>query len=73
MTPRTNRTILRTLHLLLAVPMGAVVYMPPSLGEPIRLFLAFVGLPLLTLSGLSMWLQGRWRRWLGRGKGRHAP
>lgn len=52
---RRLRSILRVIHLVVAAALGFLVYAPPTLGEPVRLFLAFVGIPLIALSGLFMY------------------
>lgn len=60
----TQRNLLRLLHILLGLGLGALVYMPPSWTGDLRGFMAWVGVPLATASRLAMWQQGRIRRWL---------
>lgn len=66
MSMRSIRTILRTAHVLLGLALGAVVYLPTAWTEPIRLVLGVVVVPLLVLTGLAMWQQGRLRRAVAR-------
>jgi hypothetical protein len=55
MTPSTKRTILRTIHIILAIPIAGYVYSPfediPQYAGPTR----FVFFPVLVLTGLWMW------------------
>lgn len=55
MTPATKRSILRGLHMVLAIPIAGYVYSPfeniPDYATPTR----FVFFPLLVLTGLWMW------------------
>lgn len=55
MTPATKRSILRGLHMVLAIPIAGYVYSPfeniPDYATPMR----FVFFPLLVLTGLWMW------------------
>jgi thiosulfate reductase cytochrome b subunit len=55
MTPSTKRTILRTIHIILAIPIAGYVYSPfediPQYAGPTR----FVFFPILVLTGLWMW------------------
>jgi len=55
MTSSTKRSILRGIHLVLAIPMAGYVYSPfqnlPDYAGPTR----FVFFPLLVLTGLWMW------------------
>ena len=55
MSNATQRTVLRCIHILLAVPIFGYVYSPfediPNYAGPTR----YVFLPVLTLTGLWMW------------------
>ena len=55
MTPATKRSILRGIHMVLAIPIAGYVYSPfeniPDYAIPTR----FVFFPLLVLTGLWMW------------------
>ena len=55
MNPSTQRSILRWIHIVLAIPIAGYVYSPfeniPQYAGPTR----YVFLPLLVLSGLWMW------------------
>jgi len=55
MQEATKRSIVRWIHLVLAIPIAGYIYSPfdkiPNYAPPIR----FVFVPLLILSGLWMW------------------
>jgi hypothetical protein len=57
----TKRTIFRTIHLILAIPIIGYIYSPfeliPSYAFPTR----FIFLPAMVLTGLWMW-KGHWVR-----------
>ena len=57
----TRRAILRTFHLILAIPITGYIYSPfeliPSYAFPTR----FIFFPLMVLTGLWMW-RGHWVR-----------
>lgn len=61
MSPSTQRTIARWIHLVFAVPITGYVYSPfeqiPQYAGPTR----FVFFPVLALTGLWMW-KGHWVR-----------
>lgn len=74
MTPRTARTLLRILHLLLGAALAMMVYAPATWTDPLRLVLGTVVVPIVVLTGLAMWQQARLRRLLARATGRgRAP
>jgi hypothetical protein len=55
MTPATKRSILRWIHIVIAVPIGGYVYSPihnlPDYADPTR----YVFFPIMVLTGLWMW------------------
>jgi hypothetical protein len=59
MSPGTRRSILRWIHLILAIPIFGYIYSPfenlPQYAGPTR----FVFLPAIVLTGLWMW-KGYW-------------
>ncbi|HEY2836730.1 MAG TPA: hypothetical protein VGI89_09190 [Rhizomicrobium sp.] len=61
MKETTKRTILRTVHLVLAIPIVGYIYSPfeviPDYAFPTR----FIFLPAMVLTGLWMW-RGHWVR-----------
>ena len=65
MKESTKRSILRWIHLILAIPIAGYVYSPfdkiPEYAGPTR----YVFLPALVLTGLWMW-KGHWVRGLFR-------
>ncbi|MDO5498941.1 MAG: MFS transporter [Propionibacteriaceae bacterium] len=66
---RHQRTIYRAIHIVVAVFLGTFVYAPAHFGEPLRPFLAFVGIPLVALTGLLMY-RPRLAPWNGSRSGR---
>jgi hypothetical protein len=55
MSPATQRTILRWIHILFGLPLLGYIYGPPEeVGQYAPLF-RFVFVPVLVLSGLWMW------------------
>lgn len=53
-----QKTILRLVHLVSGMTLAAYVYIPPQLDvltAPLRLALAYVGVPLVSLTGVWMW------------------
>ena len=67
MNPSTQRSILRWIHIVLAIPIAGYVYSPfeniPQYAAPTR----YVFLPLLVLSGLWMWQGHLVRRLFSKG------
>jgi hypothetical protein len=47
--------MIRTLHLLMTFPLGALIYAPPSVAMELRPVMQFAVFPLIGLSGLWMW------------------
>lgn len=63
MTRRQFRTMTRAIHLIAAAVAAFVVYAPAVVSaDTARTVLAFVVIPLLSLSGLVVWQQARLRR-----------
>ncbi len=66
MTASTKRSILRGIHMVLAIPLAGYVYSPfeniPDYAGPTR----FVFFPLLVLTGLWMWKGHALRRLLSK-------
>lgn len=66
MSPVTLRAVLRWSHIVIGLGLGAYVCSPLHL-DPIATLIARLSLvPLITLTGLAMWKQGRVQRWLRR-------
>lgn len=64
-TVKTQRTIVRAVHLLVGLALGTYVYLPLHLEdarEGLRLVLMFVGVPLVTVTGLWLWKGAALRR-----------
>ena len=66
MAPRRQRTISRAVHLAVGLVLGAFVYAPAAVAEPLHLFLQVAGVPAVVVSGLFLWKQAQIRRVLGR-------
>ena len=74
MSPGTQRSILRCIHLVLSIPIIGYVYSPfeeiPQYAPAVR----FVFLPILVLTGFWMWKGHTLRRLLTKGAApQHAP
>jgi hypothetical protein len=59
-----ERVLIRTLHLVLSVPIIGFIYGPVSQIPPAAFFTRAVAIPLIVTSGLWLWLKPRiLRRW----------
>lgn len=69
----TQRTIVRWIHLVLAIPIAGYVYSPfeqlPNYAPVVR----FVAIPVLVLTGLWMWKGHLLRRLFSKGSQEGAP
>jgi thiosulfate reductase cytochrome b subunit len=61
-----ERILIRTLHLVLSVPIIGFIYGPVAHIPPAAAFTRFVAVPLVILSGVWMWQKPRLVRWLRR-------
>jgi hypothetical protein len=59
-----ERTLIRTLHLVLSIPIIGFIYGPVAQIPPAAFFTRFVAVPLVTGSGIWMWQKPRLTRWL---------
>ena len=58
----SERSLIRTLHLVLSVPIVGFIYGPVAHIEPAANFTRFIAVPLVAISGLWLW-QKRLLRW----------
>jgi hypothetical protein len=65
MTSATERVVIRTLHLVLSIPILGYLYGPVAQIPQAAWFTRWIAMPLVILSGLWLWLKPRIRRWLG--------
>lgn len=63
MNPGHERVLIRTLHLVLSIPIIGFLYGPVSHIPPAALFTRVVAVPLVVVSGFWLWLKPRWLRW----------
>jgi hypothetical protein len=63
MSPISERIFIRTLHLVLSVPIIGFIYGPVASIPPAASFTRFVAVPLVVLSGLWLWQKPRLLRW----------
>jgi hypothetical protein len=63
MNPGHERVLIRTLHLVLSVPIVGFIYGPVSHIPPAAFFTRFIAFPLVSLSGFWLWLKPRFLRW----------
>jgi hypothetical protein len=62
--PRRARVIARTTHIVVALLLGTMVYAPRDVADALRPFMMYVGVPAASLSGLFLWKQALFARWL---------
>jgi hypothetical protein len=65
MTASQERVFIRTLHLVLSIPILGYLYGPVAQIPQAAWFTRWIAMPLVILSGLWLWLKPRIRRWLG--------
>lgn len=68
-TSRTLRLLLRWIHLVSGSLVATVIYSPLRESEAFVLLVQIILLPVIILTGISMWQQARLRRLLGRSSG----
>jgi hypothetical protein len=64
-TASRERVLIRTLHLVLSIPILGYLYGPVAHIPPAAFFVRWIAMPLVILTGLWLWLKPRIRRWLG--------
>jgi thiosulfate reductase cytochrome b subunit len=69
MSSLQGRTFIRTLHLVLSIPIIGFIYGPVAHIPTAAMFTRFVAVPLVVISGIWMWQKPRILRWL---RGRKA-
>lgn len=67
MNASRERVIIRTLHLVLSVPILGFLYGPLSHIPPAAFFARAIAFPLVVASGIWIWLKPRFMRWRGNG------
>ena len=68
MSSLQERIFIRTLHLVLSIPIIGFIYGPVAHIPPAATFTRFVAVPLVIISGLWLWQKPRILRWLRRRK-----
>ncbi|WJL94702.1 hypothetical protein QSU92_12080 [Microbacterium sp. ET2] len=63
-TSRAQRTASRTVHILVALVLGTIVYAPSYIAEPLMPVAQFVAIPAAIVTGIFLWKQGRIRQLL---------
>lgn len=69
LTPRTQRTVARTIHITVGLLLGTIVYAPVYVGAVLVPIAQFVGIPAVIITGLYLWRQAQVRSWLRRRSG----
>ncbi len=64
MSNKQLRIIIRWIHVIGGVMLGAFVYSPLREISEFVLLMQFVVIPVLTVSGLALWQQARLNKWL---------
>ncbi len=67
MSAATFRKLLRWVHFICAGILGTYLYSPWSSNPIFHQWMLWIGLPLLALTGLAMWQQGKVMKWFGIG------
>ena len=65
MTASQERVFIRTLHLVLSIPILGYLYGPVAQIPQAAFFTRWIAMPLVILTGFWLWLKPRIRRWLG--------
>lgn len=60
-----ERTLIRTLHLVVSIPILGYLYGPVGYIPPAAFFVRWIAMPLVILTGLWLWLKPRIKRLLG--------
>jgi hypothetical protein len=72
MKESTKRSIVRSIHIILSIPIFGYIFSPfealPAYASKVR----FVFIPLMVLTGLWMWKGHVLRRFVSRGSAEHA-
>ena len=63
-TAAKERTLIRTLHLILSIPILGYLYGPVAQIPVAAFFVRWIAMPVVILSGLWLWLKPRIKRWL---------
>lgn len=72
-TPRRQRTVSRTIHIVAGLLLGTIVYSPSYVSAALIPIARFVAIPAVILTGLFLWKQAPIRAWFrGRFGGRRA-
>jgi pyridoxal biosynthesis lyase PdxS len=64
MNSLSERTLIRTLHLVLSIPIIGFIYGPVATIPPAASFTRFVAVPVVVISGIWLWQKPRLLRWL---------
>jgi hypothetical protein len=64
MNSLSERALIRTLHLVLSIPIIGFIYGPVAHIPPAATFTRFIAVPVVALSGIWMWQKPRLLRWL---------
>lgn len=61
-----ERSLIRTLHLVLSIPIIGFIYGPVAYIPPAANFTRFIAVPLVAISGIWLWQKPRVLRWVRR-------
>ena len=64
MNSLSERALIRTLHLVLSIPIIGFIYGPVAHIPPAATFTRLIAVPVVALSGIWMWQKPRLLRWL---------
>jgi hypothetical protein len=63
MNPAHERTVIRTLHLVLSIPIIGFIYGPVAYIPQAATFTRLVAVPMVIVSGIWLWQKPRILRW----------
>lgn len=66
---RAQRTLSRSVHIVVGLVLGTIVYAPEYVSQPLLPFAQFVAVPAAVITGVFLWQQGRIRSALKRRTG----
>ncbi len=66
LTPRAQRTTARTIHIVVGLLLGTIVYAPVYVGAALIPVAQYFGVPAAIITGLYLWRQAQVRSWLRR-------
>jgi hypothetical protein len=73
MNAARERSVIRTMHIVLSIPILGYVYGPVASIPPAAWFTRFIAVPVVILSGFWLWWKPRVLRWVKSHQGALSP